>query len=136
MSTVETNAALLALLKRFDPERLTSEVVRLGEDWADKDAAASSLEESKKSMLAQVLLDYLSPTASVDGKATRGMPVSQAEQRALCDPRYETHLELMVAARREANISRVRYDMGKMRLELMRSQQSTVRQELRSLPMA
>ena len=132
-----TLEALHALLKRFDPERLTEQVTTLGEEWADKDAAASSLEETRKSMLANVLLDYINPASapSVDGKAPRGMPISQAEHRALSDPRYETHLELMVAARREANIARVRYDMGKMRIELHRSQMATARQELRTLPM-
>lgn len=131
----QASAALLAMLKRFDPDTLVEAVTKLGEDWADKDAAASSLEETRKSMLANVMLDYLKPGVSADAKAARSMPVSQAEQRALCDPRYETHVDLMVAARKDANSARVRYDMGKMRLELLRSQLATIRQELRSLPM-
>lgn len=114
-----------ALLKEFDPNRLTQEVIAIGEAWADQDAAASSLEETKKTLLAQLQLEYTLENAS--GKP---MPISQAEMRALADPRYEQHLDLMVQARKESHRLRVRYDMGKMRLELFRSLQATMRQEM------
>lgn len=118
--------------REFDPFRLTEEVIRLGEDWADKEAAASSLEESKKTLLASISLDYIAGGVSgAAGERTKAMPVTQAELRALADIRYTTHLELMVAARKEAQIARVRYDMGRMRLELIRSQQATLRNEMR-----
>lgn len=126
--------ALLALVRRFDPDALVTNVTGLGEEWADKDAAASTFEESRKSVLASLILEYGAATSAPGGKTVRAMPAIQAEQRALCDPRYETHLELMVAARKQANVARVRYDLGKMRLELMRSQMATIRQELKSLP--
>jgi hypothetical protein len=125
-------AHLIELLKDFDPNKLTTEVIAIGEEWADNDAAASSLEETRKTILAQLQLEY-----TLEGIATgkgsekpKPMPASQAEMRALADPRYEQHLELMVQARKEANRCRVRYDMGKMRLELFRSLQATMRQEM------
>lgn len=120
------------LLKDFDPNKLTADVIVIGEDWADQDAAASSLEETRKTVLAQLQLEYTLEGVSV-GRGTdkpKPMPATQAEMRALADPRYEQHLELMVLARKEANRSRVRYDMGKMRLELYRSLQATMRQEM------
>lgn len=122
---------LVDLLKDFDPNKLTAEVIAIGEAWADQDAAASSLEETRKTILAQLQLEY-----TMEGLGGRGsekpkpMPASQAEMRALADPRYEQHLELMVQARKDANRTRVRYDMGKMRLELYRSLQATMRQEM------
>lgn len=124
--------ALVAMLRGFDPQRLTQEVIDVGEEWVDKDAAASSMEETKKSLLARLTLEYINgSTSGAVGEKPKSMPVSQAELRALSDPRYEQHLELMVAARQDANRSRVRYDLGRIRIELMRSVQATMRNEMR-----
>ncbi len=114
-----------ALLKDFDPNRLTQDVIAIGENWADADSAASSLEETKKTLLATLQLEYM-----LEGAGGKPMPVAQSEMRALADPRYEQHLELMVQARRESHRMRVRYDLGRMRLELFRSLQATMRQEM------
>lgn len=120
------------LLETFNPERLTAEVVALGEKWADQDAAASALEETRKTYLARLTLEHVSGGKSGKlGEAPRPMPVNQAELRALADERYEQHIDLMVAARREAHRARVQYDLGKMRLELTRSLQATMRNEMR-----
>jgi hypothetical protein len=125
-------AALTSLLRDFDPRRLTAEVITVGESWADQDAAASTLEETKKALLARLTMEYIAGGSSGGlGEKPKPMPVSQAELKALSDPRYEQHLELMVQARQEANRHRVRYDMGRMRLELMRSLQATMRNEMR-----
>lgn len=132
MSHHNPSADAVALLRNFDPNKLASEVVALGEDWADKDAAASALEETKKTVLARLTLEYVSTGSSgAAGERSRSMPISQAELRSLSDPRYEQHLELMVSAREQANRARVRYDLGRMRLELMRSAQATLRNEMR-----
>lgn len=124
--------ALAALAKDFDPQKLTQEVVALGEAWAEQDAAASSLEETRKTLLAKVTLEYLEGglRSGALGEKPKTMPVSQAELKALADPRYEAHLEMMVQARRESHIHRVRYDLGRMRIELMRSLQATLRNEM------
>lgn len=115
------------LLRNFDPETLVEKVISAGEDWADKDAAASALEETKRTLLAALAMEYASkPTAS--GKP---LPQTQAESRALSDVRYKEHLEHMVQARRQANRARVRYDLGRMKLELMRSWMATARNEMR-----
>jgi hypothetical protein len=125
--------ALVASLKDFNPQKLTQEVIAIGESWAEEDASASSLEETKKTLLAKLTLEYLSGgfSGGAIGEKPKPMPVSQAELRALADPRYEQHLELMVQARKESHRCRVRYDLGKMKLELMRSVQATMRNEMR-----
>lgn len=135
-SLLTTDAqALLEQLKEFDPRKLTDEVVSLGEQWAMADAGANDLEENKKTLLARITLEYVADSQrSAAGLGTdkpKIISMAQAELRALADPRYETHLDMMVAARREAQIFRVRYDMGRMRLELMRSLQATMRNEMR-----
>lgn len=119
--------------KDFDPDRLTQEVIAAGEEWAEQDAAASSLEETKKSLLAKIVLEITEGNfRSGDlGDKPKAISIAAAESRALADPRYEQHLELMVFARKEANRMRVRYDLGRMRLELIRSLQATLRNEMR-----
>lgn len=117
--------SVTSLLADFNPETLTQEVVRLGEEWADKDAAASALEETRKTLLSQLIKDLMLP-----GAGGKPMSFSLAEVRALADRRYEAHVDMMVEARKEANKARVRYDMGKMKLELLRSLQATMRQEM------
>jgi len=114
--------------KNFNPKELTDQVIALGEEWADKDSAASALEESKKSVLAKLVTEHLEKGRS--GESPRGISVSAAELKALGDPKYEVHVDLMVQARKEANKARVRYDMGKMQLELIRSLQATLRSEM------
>lgn len=114
-----------AIAQQFDPRRLTEEVIRIGEEWADQDAAASILEETKKTLLAKLATEY------IDLSAPKAMSATAAEMRALSDPRYEAHIQMMVQSRQEANRLRVRYDMGRMKLELMRSLQATIRNEMR-----
>lgn len=128
-------AQLLEQLKEFDPRRLTEEVISLGEDWAIKNANANDLEESKKSILARYALEYIEGhsklTASLAGEKPKPMSMAQAELKALADPRYESHLNMMVHARKESDIARVRYDLARVRLELMRSVQATMRTEMK-----
>lgn len=100
----------------FDPDRIRERLSEVGEDWADKDAAASLLEETKKTLLAELMV-------GLDGSKT------DREMKALADPTYRLHITNMVTARKEANRARVRYETGKMWAELKRSQESTRRAE-------
>lgn len=124
---------LTAILKQFDPERLVQEVSSLGLAWTESNAAANALEETRKTLLAKLLKAHMSTglKSGAPGERPRAISVAAAEQNALADEIYEDHLERMVAARQVADAARVRYDMGKMRIELMRSQLATIRQEMR-----
>ena len=102
----------------FDPDKAFDALVRAGEAWADAEAAADLLEETKKSVLAKLMND--SPHSSIAGK----------EMSALADPEYRKHIEGMVSARKAANKARVRYDSAKVLAELRRSQESTRRAEM------
>jgi hypothetical protein len=102
----------------MDAEKIYESLVKAGEDWADADAAASLLEETRKSVLAKLMNE--APHTTAAGK----------EMQALADPEYKKHVEGMVAARRTANKARVRYDSAKILSELRRSEESTRRAEM------
>jgi hypothetical protein len=115
----------------MEPTAITTLVADAGAEYFQNDAAASVLEESKKSVLAKLVLEYMETrVAGAAGAAPKAISFAQAEQRALADPSYEAHIEMMVSARKNANLSRVRYDMGRMYLELQRSANATRRQEM------
>lgn len=116
----------------LEPAAVTTLVADAGSEWYVNDAAAASFEETKKSLLAKLVLEYMDrgTPGTAPGAPPKAMSFAQAEQRGLADPRYEEHLEMMVTARKAANLSRVRYDMGRMFLELQRSAQATRRQEM------
>jgi len=118
----------VALLRNFDPNKLAAEVIADGEQWADLDAAASVLEETRKVVLAKRTLEFLE-AGTIGGK--RVTSVAQAELNALADPTYGQHLDDMVDARKNANRARVRYDLGRLRIEMLRSALATARNEMR-----
>lgn len=102
----------------MDAERIYETIIKAGEDWADLDAAASLLEETRKSVLAKLMNE--ASHSSMAGK----------EMQALADGEYKKHVEGMVNARRAANKARVRYDSAKVLAELRRSEESTRRAEM------
>lgn len=102
----------------FDPDQVYEAITKAGDDWADKQAAADLLEETRKSVLAKLMVDAAHTTHS--GK----------EMLALADPEYKRFVEGMVLARKAANKARVRYDSAKVLAELRRSQESTRRAEM------
>ena len=97
-------------------ERLTS----LGSEWADALAAASLLEETSKPLVAKLTIGFM------EGGVARVL----AETEALASDEYRRHIERMVAARREANVARVRYQSAQVWAELLRSANANRRAEL------
>jgi hypothetical protein len=102
----------------MNPEKIYDAIVKAGEDWADAEAAADLLEETKKSVLAQLMVK--ADASSMSGK----------EMYALADPEYQKFVAGMNQARKAANKARVRYDSAKILAELRRSQESTKRAEM------
>src|SRR5687767_2197670 len=105
------------MMPPFDPERIYHEIVTSGEDWSDKDAAANLLEETRKTILAELMNGAGAPS------------MSAKESQALADPAYKLHLTKMVAARKEANRAKVKYDAVRVLAEMRRTQESTRRAE-------
>jgi hypothetical protein len=101
----------------FDADKAFDAILRAGEDWADKQAAADLLEETRKSVLARLMIG-----AEATSQGAR-------EMYALADEEYTSFVEGMVQARKAANKARVRYDSAKVLAELRRSQEATRRAE-------
>lgn len=115
------NDSLLAT----DPNELVSAVEQLGINWANADEEANLLEETKKTLLAQF-------TMQQQAQPSGGRPIAMnaAETRAMADPRYKEHIESMIKKRAEANRLKVKYDSGRMKIELLRSLLANARAEM------
>lgn len=100
----------------FAPEAIYRSLLEAGEEWVDKEAAAEILEETKKTVLAEIMRGFDGSTA-------------ERERKALAEPAYKLHLVNMNNARKEANRARVKYDSAKVLAELRRTQESTRRVE-------
>ncbi len=101
-----------------DPARFAQSIVTRGEMWADCQAAADLLEETKGTLLAKLL------------KENFEHPAWKADALAKADQRYEEHIKAMVDARRLATLAKVRYDGAKAMGEFARSAESTRRAEM------
>lgn len=102
----------------LDPDKVYDSLVKAGEDWADKEAAASLLEETRKSVIAKLMNE--AAQTSIAGK----------EMQALADETFVDFVKGMVNARKVANKAKVRYDSAKVLAELRRSEESTRRAEM------
>ena len=127
-ASVGRMASQAETVMQIDVDREVNAVTALGLEWAEKNETASLLEETKKTLLAQIIAELMS-AARKDGK--KGMSFAQAETEALADVRYEAHLHEMTEARREANKARVRHETAGVRLEMLRSLMANRREEMR-----
>lgn len=101
----------------LDAEKIAKELADRGVAWADADAAAAALEETKAALLAQLASEHIA----------QGKSVAAAELAAKASPEYSEHLRNMVAARRAANRARVRWVVYQAYVELLRSRASSER---------
>lgn len=107
----------------LEPEKLTQELSKRGHDWADKDAAYFSLDETKKDVLSECIADL----NDID------LAASKLEARARLLPKWKEHVKALVAARRAMNKAKVDYTVWQSYLELKRSKEATVREEIKLL---
>lgn len=104
----------------LDPDKIYHEVSTAGEEWADRKSAYEALDDNTKSVLAELMSNFM------DGKTSK----AEAEMRALASGDYKNHLASLQAARKAWLRSQVRYDSLKMLSELRRSQESSRRAEM------
>jgi hypothetical protein len=83
-------------------------------------AAADLLEETKKSLIAELMTECNEKSSSAK------------ETYALHQKRYRDHIESMVVARKAANKAKVRYDSAKVWVDLLRTQNANERAANRS----
>lgn len=103
-----------------DPERLVATLIERGHAWADLDAAACALEETKGSVLGQIVSAHIGA----------GKPVGASEHLGRSSAMYQQHVQRMVEARRLANRAKVNYEAGRTFVELARTMESTRRAEM------
>lgn len=101
----------------IDVDRLCHEAEEAGLAWADAKAAFEALDQTRKSVLAQGITSYLA----------EGLPANKAEAHALADQPYVAFINNLVKASHTADRARVRYDILKTRIELLRTNASTER---------
>lgn len=102
----------------LNPDEIYERLRIAGEEWADNDAAANLLEETKRTLLAELKTGFTGSDA-------------ERERNALATAEYKLHLKNMTAARKTANRSKVRYETGKVWAELMRTKSANMREEMR-----
>lgn len=100
---------------KLNPNEIFERYRIAGEAWANLDGAACLLEETRKSVRAQIM--------TTSGETS----VSKAEMYAEADEEYRVHLERMVEARTQANIARVNYDAIRAWVDLTRSAEASNR---------
>lgn len=99
----------------MNPDEIFNRLQKAADDHADKEAAASLLEEMKHTVLSQCAADW-----PEDSNAA-------AEAKARRDPRFIEHLASMVAARKEANKAKAKYYSIQTWIDLSRSKEATNR---------
>lgn len=102
------------------PLDLANKMVRLGEDWVDKNAAADLLEESRKSIRAKIALESLK----------EGGTLGKAELIAESSKEYQSHVEAMIIARKLSNIAKINLDAHRVLIDMTRTLESTKRAEM------
>ena len=104
----------------LDADQIYSKIQSAGEDWADKKAAFSVLDDLTATVKADLTTDFY---ATCTSKA-------EASERALASPRYKEHIASVGGARRAWLLAEVKYKNLQLLAELRRSEESTRRAEM------
>lgn len=99
---------------------IAQKIADQGKAWAEAEAVASMLENSRHSVRAQLAIEYLKTSGAV----------KQSELQAEADSKYTDHLAAMVDARRKANIAKVNFESSKIWSELIRTFEASKRAEM------
>src|SRR3990172_4060689 len=90
-----------------------------GEKWADLEAAAQLLEDSKSAFMAQRQISL------------GDVAVNRAEQIVKASPEWGEYIGACVTARRAANLAKVELEVVRMRFTEWNNQQANARQEMK-----
>lgn len=93
----------------------------IAHEWADSDAAATLLEDTKSSFLSQRMQDYVSA----------GHAVNKAEMLVKASQEWVDRVTETVEARRQANHLKVRLEQIRMRSAEQQSEQANERLQAR-----
>ena len=104
----------------LDGSKIYAEIVKAADDHADKDSAATLLEETKGIVLAELIV-----------RQDQTLSVAAREYIAKADPVFRLHIVNMVEARRVANRAKGKYEGTKLLADLRRSEHTTQRAMMR-----
>ena len=97
-----------------------SEIYRMaGEEWADLEAAAQLLEDSKSAVMAQWQTEY------------GDVPVNRAEQAVKSSARWRDYINDTVEARKRANKAKIYLESVKMRAMELHATEANQRTEMK-----
>lgn len=102
-----------------DNRPISEQYRTVGMQWADADAAAELLENSKTAVLAERMQAY------------SHLPVNRAEATVKASTEWHEYIEKMVDARKTANRLKIQMEFLKMRYYEHNSHEATARAELR-----
>jgi cytochrome P450 len=108
----------------WTPGRIAAKLASLGEEWSERNAVAQLYENTTKSSLERLTLEEMERSNA---------SMTLAEKRARASKEYQAYVEKAVEARKEANKARVKYDVGNVWADHLRTQHATKREELRRL---
>lgn len=99
----------------LNPNNIYEQLVKAGESWADAQHAAELLEETRKTLIAQLATE------------SNENSIAAREAFAFRHADYKKHIEAMTGSRRQANKAKVRYDSMKILAELKRTEAANER---------
>jgi hypothetical protein len=105
----------------FNPETLSSQYGEYGDRWADCKAAAEILSRSAKALRAKIALEKFPSAGSA----------AKAELMADASEEYNDQCKLAIDAQKQENLAWIRFEQIKVYIDLIRSQESTRREEMR-----
>lgn len=101
----------------MNPNDLYQKLITAGNDYADKEHAASLLEGALKSIKAKIAIQY----------KDSGCGVAEADMRAEDDWEYKQAFQAKADARREAMKAKVHYDSVRVWVDIWRTVQASER---------
>jgi hypothetical protein len=102
----------------IDPNKIYTSMVSAGTKWADDNLTWQQLDDQVKPMLAAI---------TIEAKNLEECSVAEATQIALSTNSYRDHLRDTALAKREALVSKVKYDACKSLFDAQRSVEATHR---------
>lgn len=102
--------------------RPLSEIFReAANDWAEKEAAASLLEDTKSSVLSQMIVHASMPDTAFN----------KTEAAVKSSPQWKEHVALVVESRKAANLAKVNLEVIRMRFQEWSNAEANHRAESR-----
>jgi len=105
----------------YEPEKIYHALMEAGNDYADKRAAYCVLDDMTKSVLADAYTEFKEGSAA------------EKKEKALASDTYLNHLQSLNVARRAFLLAQVKYDSTKALADAKRTQQSTMRAEMKHI---